>query len=219
MQHIATKITAAFFVLLGFYLYSIQPWLMLFMLFIAWSFWRLPKLFADATVAGKNKKVGFVLLLILLSMTIFAYLMVPLFHKMCHELDIGGKVHNYKGIVTKTTETGKIEAYPVTNLYASVPIRLDLKPKVSLLPLHGEFKHVFVVTNTTQKPLKVRIRLTMSPSSATHYINETTNYNNNLLHFKAKEKKQLIVTYNVDKNIDKSMSSVAMAYTFFEYKE
>lgn len=219
MQHLATKTTAVFFTFLGFYLYSIQPWLMLFMIAIAWSFWRLPKVFSDTSTAGKNKKVGFVLLLILMSMTVFAYLMVPLFHKMCHELDIGGKVHNYQGTVSKTNKISNIEAYPVTNLYAGVPIKIDLAPRVTKLPMHGEFKHVFVLTNTSSTPLAVRLRLTMSPSSATHYIREVTKYNNNLLKFTAKEKKRLIVTYNIDKTIDSSIPSVAMAYTFFEFKE
>ena len=219
MQNIITKSSAAFFVVASFYLYGVNPVLMPIALFLAWGFWRSPMLFPEETVIAKNKRMGFILVLILVAMTMFSYLMVPLFHKMCQALDIGGKVHSYQGQVKQTKKLSQIESYPVVTLYAGIPLKIDLEPKPALLPEYGEMQHVFVITNKSNRDINARLRLTISPSSATHFIQEITKYNNNLIHFTANEKKHVIVKYHINKDKKNSAPSIAMAYTFFEYKD
>lgn len=219
MENVFTRITAVAFIAASYYLYFINPALTALSLMLAWGFWRLPKLFPAENLQAKNKRLGFLLTLILVAMTMFSYLMVPLFHQMCHALDIGGKVHNYNGKIEQSRQLSNIEAYPVVTMYAGTPLSTELVPKISKLPEYGELQHVFVLTNTTNKALKVRLRLTISPSSATHFISETTKYNNQLINFAANEKKHLIVKYHVSKHSNNTQPSIAMAYTFFKFKD
>jgi cytochrome c oxidase assembly protein Cox11 len=219
MKNVAYKSLSLFFAFATWFLYSISPWLMLISLFIAWGFWRTPKLFPSENLDVKNKRVGFVLLLVLLAMTMFSYLMVPLFHQMCHVLDIGGKVHSYQGNATNiNSKKSNIEYYPVITLYANAPIAIDLSPKSNFLPMSGGFQNVFVLTNKLNKAIKIRLKITIAPSSATNYIQEVTKFNNQVLSFKPKEKRSLIVKYNVSQLPKNTEPSVAMAYTFFKTK-
>lgn len=218
MKNLAIKATAIFFLFAAWFLYAVSPILMLGSVLIAWGFWRVPK-FSNSSVEDRNKKVGFVIFLVLMAMSMFAYLMVPLFHKMCHALDIGGKVHSFDGSKNIVQgKTSKVEAYPVITMYANVPISVDLAPKVNKLPTTGDFQHVFVLTNKLSNPINSRIKITMAPSSATNYIQEITRFNNQVINFKANEKKHLIVKYHVTK-LPSNVHSIAMAYTFFKTRK
>lgn len=221
MQNLSTRIPALLFAILALILYKVSAWVMIIFFIISWGFLRVPKLFPNInSIDDKNKKTGFIILLILISMSVFSYLMVPLFHQMCHALDIGGKVHSFTGTVleNKNVSYSKNEAYPVITLYSGTPLKIDLSPKSNKIPVNANFQHLFILTNTQNKPNTIRLKLTLAPSNATNYIKEITSFNNGLIKFKPYEKKSIIVKFYADALPKDIPPSVAMSYTFFKNK-
>lgn len=155
-------------------------------------------------VYDKKMMTGYLLASVTCLMSIFAYLMVPFYHFMCAHLDIGGKVRHYsrpqvallKNVLKSPGSMKEVAVMPVVTINGNTPIEVDLGPRQGEIKVGRNIRHLFVVTNPSNQPQDIRVRMSIAPSGMTHFVREVSDFNNHVIHFKAHEKRHFTAVFS-----------------------
>lgn len=172
---------------------------------------------------NKNKRnaIGGVSLALLgIGMFLFSYIMVPLFHLICHRFGMHGHLMSISAPPVNT-EVVSQETPPLHLMVQAaryLPLQLTASHEAMHLPAGQVVTLPVDIHNPTQRAYSIRWTSSVVPNAAAHYLHPLESTPTELMVLPGQVVHYTIELY-VDPNIDKIDDDVFLAYTAFEMKE
>jgi len=151
-------------------------------------------------------------------MSVFAFTLVPLYSVLCDVTGLNGKTRNERQEVADTSpdmsRTVTVEFLASVN--ESMP--WDFRPSVARIKVHpGEVKQTsFVARNRTEHPMVGQAIPSVAPGVAALHFKKTECFCFTEQLFAPGEERQMPLVFMVDKDLPEDISTVTLAYTFFD---
>jgi cytochrome c oxidase assembly protein subunit 11 len=167
------------------------------------------------------KRTAIMLMVLTSLMFGFGYAMVPLYDVFCKITGINGKTQK----VDQDAEAGgavlerDIKILFDSNINGDLPWKL-LPHDRSMRAHPGKYyEAVFTVTNLSDKPIVGQAVPSVTPQIASLYFKkaECFCFTNQLL--EPNETKDMLVRFEVDKDLPKNVEEISLSYTFFRVKK
>jgi len=167
------------------------------------------------------KKTSLVLAAITVLMFGFGYALVPLYNVFCEITGLNG--NKAISVVSETESSEKahdrwIDVQFHSNVNGDLPWRMKAK-QINMKVQPGKFyEATFTVENMITNDVVGQAIPSVSPSQASLYFkkSECFCFVNQLL--KAKETKEMVVRFEVDKDLPEAVEVITLSYTFFRAK-
>lgn len=150
-------------------------------------------------------------------MSVFAFALVPLYNVLCDLTGLNGKTRNERqqaaDISPDTSRTVTVEFLASVN--ESMP--WDFRPTVSRMKVHpGEVRQTsFVARNRTEQSMVGQAIPSVAPGLAALHFKKTECFCFTEQRFEAGEEREMPLVFMVDKDLPEDISTVTLAYTFF----
>lgn len=172
------------------------------------------------TIKNKIKKTTYSLVFFTILMFGFGYAMVPLYDVFCQITGLNGKTQRVveNNLLSEYETDRKVKVRFDANINGDLP--WSLKPKEKIMEVQpGKFyEATYIVVNKFNKDVTGQAIPSVSPSVASLYFkkSECFCFVNQLL--RAGEKQEMIVRFEVDKDLPKDVEALTLSYTFFKVK-
>ena len=173
-------------------------------------------------MANKNKikKTTISLVFFTVFMFGFGYAMVPLYDVFCQITGLNGKTQ-------RVVENQNTKNYPSdrwvkvrfdANINGDLPWSLKPKEKTMRVQPGKFYEAIYIVQNKFNTDITGQAVPSVSPSVASLYFkkSECFCFVNQLL--KAGEKQEMLVRFEVDKDLPENVDALTLSYTFFKVK-
>ena len=152
----------------------------------------------------------------------FGYALVPLYEVVCDITGIGGTTGTISQADAESDEVDANRLVTVefdTNVDLSLPWKFKAKEfKMKVHP--GELSEaVFVVENTTNKPVLGRAIPSVAPEIAAKYFNKTECFCFTEQLLEAGESKEMVVRFIVGSELPEDILVMTLSYKFFQLSE
>lgn len=178
----------------------------------------IPKPNSEYSVQLLNKQLLVKLLVIVVMMSGFGYMLVPLYKKICEVTGVN--------VLAKQEVQSESQVNSQIDLSRLVSVELDanargpwmFKSKLNHVTVHpGELITVeYEVTNSQPKAITAQAIPSYAPAQATAYFKKMECFCFKQQHLKANETRLMPVTFYVDSKLPKEIKTITLSYTFFE---
>jgi cytochrome c oxidase assembly protein subunit 11 len=162
----------------------------------------------------------FGLLVLAVAMFGFTYLMVPVYNKACEIGWIDSRREAEQIVKNTQVDTSRwIRVEFVANVNEQLPWKFEpLQTSVKIHP--GELTHIaYRVTNLTDRNMIGQAVVSYGPAQAGEYIKKIECFCFTRQPLKARESKDMPVTFVVQPELSDDINTITLSYTFFELKE
>ena len=176
-----------------------------------------------------NSKTTRRLLLIVLAMFGFGFALSPLYSAMCKAFGINGRFieiqngsYDSSASVAKITEVDKSRSVTVQfTASRNQNMHWEFRPEENTVKVNpGEVRVVkFYAKNLTDKTVIAQAVPSIVPSRAVKYFNKIECFCFTQQTFKPGEARDMPLRFVVDPNLPKNISTVTLAYTFFDTQQ
>ena len=168
-----------------------------------------------------NRKTATRLVLTTVAMFGFGFALVPLYNVFCDITGLNGKTGRIEQEQALTASVDKQRVITV-EFITSVNEQLawDFQPIVKKVQVHpGEIGQAnFLVRNRTDRDMVGQAIPSLVPGKAAKYFNKTECFCFTQQPLKAGESKEMPVRFIVDPNLPREITTLTLAYTFFDTK-
>ena len=162
----------------------------------------------------------FGLLVLAVAMFGFTYLMVPVYNKACEIGWIDSRREAEQIVKNTQVDTSRwIRVEFVANVNEQLPWKFEpLQTSVKIHP--GELTHIaYRVTNLTDRNMIGQAVVSYGPAQAGEYIKKIECFCFTRQPLKARESKDMPVTFVVQPELSDDINTITLSYTFFELKD
>ena len=179
---------------------------------------------------GSNKKTAGLLSLVAVGMFGFGFALVPLYSLICDTFGLNGKfteieqgtvnvaqqAERAKGIQKRQDLSRKVTVEFFSSLNQN--LQWEFRPVTRKLTLHpGEVKTVkYYAKNKTGREVIAQAIPSISPGPANKYFTKMECFCFKQQTFKPGEEKEMPLIFVVDPDLPKNISTISLAYTFFD---
>lgn len=168
-------------------------------------------------VQKRNRKVLFILLLVVLVMFGFGYAMVPLYNVMCKKLGLNGKTDGEVTAQTNIIDMSRtITVQFLANNNAHLPWRFY--PMVTSIKVHPgqNTKVAYFAENESSKTMIVQAVPSVSPSFAAKHLKKTECFCFTQQSLKPRQTMEMPLLFHLDSDLPKNIKAVTLSYTLFD---
>lgn len=157
-------------------------------------------------------------LLVVAGMSAFAFALVPLYGVFCDITGLNGKPRNERqqvvDVAPDTSRTVTVEFLASVN--ESMP--WEFRPAVTRMQVHPGQVHqtAYVARNRTGQSMVGQAIPSVSPGLAALHFKKTECFCFTEQKFEAGEEREMPLVFMVDKDLPEEISTVTLAYTFFD---
>ncbi|MDI9348347.1 MAG: cytochrome c oxidase assembly protein [Methylacidiphilales bacterium] len=148
----------------------------------------------------------------------FGYALVPLYDLVCESLGINGRVKLEKSVALPT----EIKPFEVTLQQLAQAVdqgwTIVAKTPKKTIMTQTKYTEVYLITNQLNVARKGRAVPSVNPIAAAGHLKKIECFCMDILDFKAKETKEVYVTFYLDKDLSPEVQEVTLAYSFFDAK-
>lgn len=181
--------------------------------------------FAQNATSGKQstRRTATISAMVVALMLLFSYEMIPLFHLVCHQFGIRGRVaatvaqtaptHQGSGVAAASTHVN------VTTInHGLLPVALSSSQEAWDVMPGGTLAFDLTAKNESGRVMNIHPVISVSPSAAGAYISRTAgpDLESTGLSLATGEGKTIRLSYQVSEALPESMRNIAMGLTFFE---
>jgi cytochrome c oxidase assembly protein subunit 11 len=165
--------------------------------------------------ARENRRLSTRLAVVALGMFGFGFALVPFYNQICAALGVGSLVEKAEVVNTQVDRSRTVTVEFDSNAH-NLPWRF--RPLVSHLEVHpGELTTVeYEVVNVREVPVTGQAVPSYGPQAAGEYFQKIECFCFTQQTLAPGEARRMPVTFVVDPRLPKSMTSIALSYTFFE---
>lgn len=165
-----------------------------------------------------RKKLGLILVVVVILMFGFGYLMVPIYNVLCSALGLNGKTG---GATVAGTTIDKSRT--ITMLFVAARnknLKWQFKPLTTTLKVHpGEnYRVAFFAENDSGQRMTIQAIPSVTPGLAANYLKKTECFCFTQQTLANGEKADFPLMFHLATNIPKDITTVVLQYTLFEIK-
>jgi len=171
----------------------------------------------NATAKPVNRRLFWLLVLIVIGMFGFGFAMVPLYTVMCKTLGLNGKTANLAAANSQVVDKSRIITVEfTTSTNANLP--WDFYPLTKKIEIHpGQNTLVdFFAKNNSTKTMTVQAIPSVSPGLAANYLKKTECFCFTQQTFKGGENRNMPVLFHLDASLPKDIHTITLSYTMFD---
>ena len=167
----------------------------------------------------KNLRLAYKLAGVALVFSALGFAMVPLYDVICKWTGINGKTNAQAVAAIANTQVDTSRWVTVQFLSHAMPgAGLEFKPEHFSMKVHpGEMVYThYVVENVTRQPFVGQAIPSVTPANGASYLQKVECFCFDQQSFAPKEVRNLPIVFYISNDIDASLNTLTLAYTFFE---
>ena len=167
----------------------------------------------------KNLRLAYRLAGVALLFSALGFAMVPLYDVICKWTGINGKTNAQAVAAISNTQVDTSRWVTVQFLSHSMPgVGLDFKPEQFSMRVHpGEMVYThYVVENMSRQAFVGQAIPSVTPADGASYLKKVECFCFNQQSFAPKEVRNLPIVFYISNDIDPSLNTLTLSYTFFE---
>jgi cytochrome c oxidase assembly protein subunit 11 len=167
----------------------------------------------------KNLRLAYKLAGVALVFSALGFAMVPLYDVICKWTGINGKTNAQAVAAIANTQVDTSRWVTVQFLSHAMPgAGLEFKPEHFSMKVHpGEMVYThYVVENVTRQPFVGQAIPSVTPANGASYLQKVECFCFDQQSFAPKEVRNLPIVFYISNDIDASLNTLTLSYTFFE---
>lgn len=169
----------------------------------------------------KRKPIGLLLSLMAILMFGFTYALIPFYDVLCNHLDINGKVRalpmNRPQVERhqKAPQTSGMMLNTLVTAHGGIPVVIRDRDIHQAMTPGNPVTPTFTLTNVSDRTLHLRIKMSITPSKAGHFLSIKEGVNQSIIELKPFAKKHIDIPCTLKSDAPKSMRRVALGIGLF----
>ncbi len=159
------------------------------------------------------------LVLVVVGLFGFGFLMVPIYNVLCEVTGLNGKtgvIEASQASALEVDRSREITVEFIANL--NLGANWDFRPEVGRMKVHpgATYTTTYFAKNNSSRVLVGQAVPSVVPHEASKYFNKTECFCFSRQKFAANESKQMPLTFVIDPDIPRTVTTVTLSYTFFD---
>lgn len=170
---------------------------------------------------NKKRKTTAILVLAVVFMFGFSFALVPLYRIACKKIGLNTSTPVNNMPETEYRNTAVVANRDITVQFFGIPnqgLPWDFRPDSKTVKIHpGENTRVtFYAKNNSKEEMVVQAVPSMTPAQSIRHFHKIECFCFNQQTLKAGEAKNMVLVFQVDKDIPKDVHTISLAYTLFD---
>lgn len=162
-------------------------------------------------------KSGCYLTIFVTVMFIFCYLMIPLFHWMCHNLDMRGNAsHSSESFVIDSDASHVVDVQVLANKNAYLPWEFKALNTAIVTKSGSNLSVVLFIKNNSDDTIKVRPKFIVSPAAAAKYLHSDSATLADFYTLSAAESDIIRLNFIISPQLPAAIKDISLSFTLFD---